>query len=94
MASSFNASAWHHPATLTGCWPAMGALVEQMALVAGVASLREVRLCFEREYIAAVLEQHGGRVNDTAAALGVRRTNLYRKMRSLNIPRRPLAERR
>jgi DNA-binding NtrC family response regulator len=52
----------------------------------GVAgSLREARSRFERQYISAVLRQHRGRVADAARALGIQRTNLYRKIRTLGI---------
>jgi two-component system nitrogen regulation response regulator NtrX len=50
-------------------------------------TLRQARARFEREYIAAVLEQHHGRISDAAKALGIQRTNLYRKMRSLRVSR-------
>jgi DNA-binding NtrC family response regulator len=50
-------------------------------------TLRQARARFEREYIAAVLEQHSGRISDTARVLGIQRTNLYRKMRTLNVGR-------
>jgi two-component system, NtrC family, nitrogen regulation response regulator NtrX len=53
--------------------------------------LREARRRFEREYIAAVLRHHGGSVPDAAVALGIQRTNLYRKARQLglDVSRRP-----
>jgi DNA-binding NtrC family response regulator len=50
-------------------------------------TLKQARACFEREYIAAVLDQHRGRIRDAAKALGIQRTNLYRKMRSLRVAR-------
>ena len=50
-------------------------------------TLRQARARFEREYIASVLEQHNGRISDAAKALGIQRTNLYRKMRSLKVTR-------
>ena len=50
-------------------------------------TLKEARARFEREYIAAMLEQHHGRISEAARALGIQRTNLYRKMRSLKVPR-------
>jgi DNA-binding NtrC family response regulator len=50
-------------------------------------TLRQARARFEREYIASVLEQHQGRISDAAKALGIQRTNLYRKMRSLRVGR-------
>jgi two-component system nitrogen regulation response regulator NtrX len=51
------------------------------------ATLRQARARFESEYIAAVLQHHHGRIADAAKALGVQRTNLYRKMRRLNLMR-------
>ena len=48
-------------------------------------SLRDARQRFEREYIAAVVAQHHGRIPDAAKALGIQRTNLYRKLRSLKL---------
>ena len=48
-------------------------------------TLRQARARFERDYIASVLEQHHGRISEAAKALGIQRTNLYRKMRSLRI---------
>ena len=53
----------------------------------GAESLREARHHFEREYIAAVLSRHRGRMDEAARALGVQRTNLYRKVRQLGIGR-------
>lgn len=60
------------------------------------ASLREAREQFERKYIAAVIERHRGRIPQAACALGMERTNLYRKLRHLDVepiafraPKRP-----
>jgi DNA-binding NtrC family response regulator len=53
----------------------------------GGGTLKQARARFERDYIAGVLEQHRGRISDAAKALGVQRTNLYRKMRSLKVLR-------
>ena len=50
-------------------------------------SLREARAQFERDYIAAALRRHHGRMPDAARALGMQRTNLYRKLRVLNLSR-------
>jgi DNA-binding NtrC family response regulator len=49
-------------------------------------NLREARLKFERDYIAAVLQHHGWRMADAARTLGIQRPNLYRKARQLGIP--------
>lgn len=53
----------------------------------GGTTLREARLRFEREYIAAVVRQHHGRMGEAAQALGIQRTNLYRKLRQLSVSR-------
>ena len=50
-------------------------------------SLREARLRFERQYIAAVLEHHQWRMSEAARTLGIERANLYRKTRQLGISR-------
>jgi len=55
------------------------------AIAAPAGTLKQARARFEREYIAAVLEQHHGRISEAAEALGIQRTNLYRKMRSLRV---------
>jgi len=49
-------------------------------------SLRDARLRFERDYIAAVLQHHGWRMAEAARTLGIQRPNLYRKARQLGIP--------
>ncbi len=48
-------------------------------------TLREARERFERDYVAAVLQHHRGRMGDAATTLGIERTNLYRKIKQLNI---------
>lgn len=53
---------------------------------APLGKLRDARLRFERDYIAAVLQHHGWRMNDAAQTLGIQRPNLYRKARQLGIP--------
>jgi DNA-binding NtrC family response regulator len=55
------------------------------ALFLQAGTLRQARARFEREYITGVLEQHHGRISDAAKALGIQRTNLYRKLRSLRV---------
>jgi len=54
----------------------------------GGGTLREARERFEREYVAAVLEQHHGRMGEAARALGIQRTNLYRKVKQLSVTRK------
>ena len=51
------------------------------------ATLKQARERFEMDYIAAVLQHHHGRIADAARVLGIQRTNLYRKMRQLNLVR-------
>jgi len=53
---------------------------------AGV-SLREAKARFERECIGVVLARHHGRMGDAARSLGIQRTNLYRKVRQLQLTR-------
>jgi DNA-binding NtrC family response regulator len=48
-------------------------------------NLREARLRFERDYIAAVLQHHDWRMAAAAHTLGIQRPNLYRKARQLGI---------
>ena len=61
---------------------------------AGGTTLRDARLRFERDYIAAVVRQHHGRMGEAAAALGIQRTNLYRKLRQLSVVRQGRSGRR
>ena len=49
------------------------------------ATLSDARARFEREYITSVLDQHDGRVRDAARVLGIRRTNVYRKLRQIRL---------
>jgi len=48
-------------------------------------NLKEARLRFERDYIAAVIQHHGWKIADAAQTLGIQRPNLYRKARQLGI---------
>jgi DNA-binding NtrC family response regulator len=48
-------------------------------------TLREARDRFERDYVTAVLQQHRGRMGAAARQLGIERTNLYRKIKQLDI---------
>jgi len=47
--------------------------------------LAEARDRFERDYILQVLAAQGGNISRTADALGVERSNLYKKMRAFGI---------
>ncbi len=57
-------------------------------------TLRDAKARFERECITAVLMRHHGRVGEAAKALGIQRTNLYRKVRQLNVARTLLSARK
>ncbi len=47
--------------------------------------LRQARALFEKEFILRKLKSHGGNISQTAEAIGLERSHLYRKMRSLGI---------
>jgi len=49
------------------------------------ATLHEARSAYEREFILRKLEEHQWNMTHTAAALGLERSHLYRKMKSLGI---------
>jgi two-component system, NtrC family, nitrogen regulation response regulator NtrX len=51
----------------------------------GFRSLQEVREAAEREYIVKKLDETKGNVTRTAELLGLERSNLYRKMKTLGI---------
>lgn len=52
----------------------------------GFSSLHEARAAYERDYILRKLEENQGNVTRTAEVLGLERSHLYRKMKSLGIP--------
>jgi two-component system, NtrC family, nitrogen regulation response regulator NtrX len=51
----------------------------------GFSSLQEARTAYERDYILRKLEENQGNVSRTAEILGLERSHLYRKMKSLGI---------
>jgi two-component system nitrogen regulation response regulator NtrX len=51
-----------------------------------LSSLHDARDQFEREFIVRALAVNQGNISRTAEALGIERSNLYRKMRSFGIP--------
>ena len=57
-------------------------------------TLRDAKARFERDWISAMLLKHHGRVGEAAKALGIQRTNLYRKVRQLKVARTLLSTRR
>jgi two-component system nitrogen regulation response regulator NtrX len=63
------------------------ALRGEVSYTAMAGTLKEAREQFERDYITSTLERHDGRVASAASALGIQRTNLYRKLRQLSVTR-------
>ena len=74
--------------------PPNGAAANGMlgAAFAGLA-LREAREMFEREYLIAQINRFGGNISRTASFVGMERSALHRKLKSLNViagePQRP-----
>jgi len=66
--------------------PANGTSVSGMlgAAFAGLA-LREAREMFEREYLMAQISRFGGNISRTASFVGMERSALHRKLKSLNV---------
>ena len=62
-----------------------GEMVGAEHLAAPPMPLHEARDRFERDYILRALAAHHGNISRTADALGVERSNLYRKMRGFGI---------
>ena len=58
------------------------------AAAGGFSSLQEARAAYERDYILRKLEENQGNVSRTAEVLGLERSHLYRKMKSLGIAAR------
>jgi two-component system nitrogen regulation response regulator NtrX len=56
--------------------------------VSGFSTLQEARAAYEREYILRKLKENQGNVSRAAQVLGLERSHLYRKMRSLGIAAR------
>jgi two-component system nitrogen regulation response regulator NtrX len=51
----------------------------------GFSSLQQARAAYERDYILRKLEENQGNMSRTAEILGLERSHLYRKMKSLGI---------
>src|SRR5438874_12703091 len=52
---------------------------------AGFSSLHQARAAYERDYILKKLDENHGNVTRTAEVLGLERSHLYRKMKTLGI---------
>ena len=55
--------------------------------------LREAREMFEREYLLAQVNRFGGNISRTAAFVGMERSALHRKLKSLGVPSQDRGER-
>ncbi len=64
---------------------------EQLSLGASFAgySLREAREMFEREYLISQIDRFGGNISKTAQFVGMERSALHRKLKSLNVATGP-----
>ena len=51
--------------------------------------LREARELFERDYLLTQIDRFGGNISRTASFVGMERSALHRKLKSLNIISRP-----
>ena len=47
--------------------------------------VREARENFEREYLRAQIDRFGGNISRTAAFIGMERSALHRKLKSLSV---------
>jgi len=50
--------------------------------------LRDAREIFEREYLMAQIGRFGGNISRTAEFVGMERSALHRKLKSLGVPTR------
>jgi len=73
----------HLPASLLEALPAEAAAAEDAGV--GGGTLVEAREAFERRYILEKYRECGGNMSRTAEALGVERSNLYRKMKAYGL---------
>jgi two-component system nitrogen regulation response regulator NtrX len=51
-----------------------------------INSLKDAKTEFERQYIAHKVSEFGNNISKTAEAIGIERSHLHRKIKSLNIP--------
>ena len=48
-------------------------------------TLQQAREAYERDFILKTIDQHHGNITRAAEALGLERSHLYRKMKTLNV---------
>jgi two-component system nitrogen regulation response regulator NtrX len=63
----------------------LGTRTDEVSKVATDLTLKQARDEFEKQYILSRLRDHAGNVSRTADALGVERSNLYRKLNAYGI---------
>jgi two-component system nitrogen regulation response regulator NtrX len=63
----------------------LGTRVAAPTEIATDLTLKEARDAFEKQYILSRLKEFAGNVSRTADALGVERSNLYRKLHAYGI---------
>ncbi|MEJ2008769.1 MAG: sigma-54 dependent transcriptional regulator [Acidobacteriota bacterium] len=72
----------HIPQTLTNHH---GRAASSRGVSSGFSTLHEARAAYERDFILRKLDENQGNVSRTAEVLGLERSHLYRKMKSLGI---------
>ncbi len=65
-------------------WPSSGSKRDGLQEVIGL-SLRDARERFEREYLNVQITRFGGNISRTAAFIGMERSALHRKLKSLGV---------
>lgn len=78
-------TAGHIPASVACGEPPREGTPGRLVSVFGMASLREAREEFEKEFILQKLEEHNWNISKTAEAIELERSNLYRKMKTYGI---------
>ncbi|MHA1569270.1 MAG: sigma-54-dependent transcriptional regulator [Alphaproteobacteria bacterium] len=61
------------------------AKAETFDVMLDIDDFREARSAFEREYLVRKLEENEGNITKTAESVGIERSNLHRKIKTLNI---------
>ena len=54
-------------------------------LTAAADSLKDAKMDFERQFIIKKLEENEGNISRTAEAIGLERSNLHKKLKSLKV---------
>jgi len=62
-----------------------GKYVSSGLQTAAVDSLKDAKMDFERQFILKKLEENEGNISKTAEAIGLERSNLHKKLKSLKI---------